>query len=743
MMLTLMLERYNVAYLREMGEALGVEKERLARGPKARLIAEIAEAIVDALRRGATTADLSEAHWEIVSLLLEYGGSLDLWELIGYLYHRGLICPLTSACPHRPECQPVEALLRPLFLRGIIVVSNFYAVPRNIGGFEGLESLPILVRYTLRLAVASELIALLEEKRRPLPPLSLAPWMQERPPAAPAVRKPYALFRDALLLWLEIRRRPPRFTRAGRIALRELRQLSERLRLDEERIVELTAFLIAWDAAGVEEKRLVAYDLLPVFWRRPLGAMVEMALAAFRDDNPLYDAHLEAVLEEAGIVSEQERDRFYPPLLLRRRFLQELAYAQPGLWIELPSFLCLLSRGWRGGYVLDIEMLEDTFPLGGFVDSPLLPTEARMAERALVEHFLEQLWLMGLVALAFDEQGALRGLSTTPLFAALMAGRVPELPTGGWQLTLQPDAQIVVIGEPPLELLIQLGTLAELESRQGPTLTYRLTRESIYFAFRQGETPERIRAFFEEKGRNAMPQNIARMLEAWWSEYRRIRLRPHRLIVRSRSPALIDALLRDRQIAAAARRPRDDLLVLPERLGRRVEKRLEAQGWPPREEDEPPEARRGSLRLEGDRLLPLEGTPSLYVEGLLPLFAERDAEGWRLTPASVAAAAAIGLDAVRLVEVLEPMLVHPLPEEWKERFRLWGHYYGTVTVTEALLLRFPDRERLADLLRLRPSLRRSLRPVSAGGEALAIVKKQDWAKVEAVLREAGVTFEIE
>ena len=75
--------------------------------------------------------------------------------------------------------------------------------------------------------------------------------------------------------------------------------------------------------------------------------------------------------------------------------------------------------------------------------------------------------------------------------------------------------------------------------------------------------------------------------------------------------------------------------------------------------------------------------PSLYVYGHLHPFADQNADGWRITPASVRRARDAGLDAVGIIASLDTLALGGVPPELQARIKAWSKHFGDATAQNA------------------------------------------------------------
>ena len=737
-----LLRRYHKNLLLAMAKTCAIQEPPTRKGELIRLLME---QIPARAASGELTEGLTEAQEALLGILLHHGGEMKYRQAIWRLMMLGFAAPdpARSPCPRAKGAVSPEEILQPLLLRGLITLPEieWTGYSRTFSGFEpDMDD----VR-PLSLGIPPEVLAALHRAQItfPDPGLGLERWLQPAPASAPACDEAYAFLRAGYLLWESLRLQPARCTREGRPTKHALRRLLKRLEPlgDEDWLLETFQILKAADLIRIEGKQTVIPPHAERFWDQPDKEVLLAFFRRFRDAQSFYSEFVELQQRSLSFdLNLQAPGR--SSLSLRRSLLKALHQLPAGQWMEFDTLYCILAQGWIGGVLFSAEIIEP-LPARGWWGSAALHQvyyKVEEAERETLRLLLGTLRAMGMVQLYQAGEGRWL-LTACPLLHAAMEGKV-EIPERSWQLVIQPNAQVTVIGEPPFDLLVALGTIAELETVQERTLTYHLTQHSVYYAFRQGWTPERIRTFFERHSSAAMTQNLRRTLDEWWEQYQRILLRRDRVVIQARDAELIEALLRSPAIAKQAYRPRPDLLVLPaksEPLARRLLEKLDA---PPLEGESVEVERKQSLRLEGDRLVPTRPFPGLYVEAAVEPFAQRVEGGWQLTEASIREATRQGMTPEAILDTLREMLTHPLPVEVEQQIKRWGGHYGTVQVAEVYLLRFVSRKVLDEVLAEMPTLRRRMRPLPTEQEALAIVQMKDWPKVRERLESLGVAFEM-
>jgi len=133
---------------------------------------------------------------------------------------------------------------------------------------------------------------------------------------------------------------------------------------------------------------------------------------------------------------------------------------------------------------------------------------------------------------------ALLGASTGAPIAA-----TPALP-----LLLQATFEVIATRPVEAHLLWGLELLADLVGRSDRTLTYRLSRQSVYRALRTGMTGEAMLSFLEAHSATGVPQNVAFDLRAWATSYGQVYLQEV-MLLRCASPILAQQVRASRRTA--------------------------------------------------------------------------------------------------------------------------------------------------------------------------------------------------
>jgi hypothetical protein len=371
-------------------------------------------------------------------------------------------------------------------------------------------------------------------------------------------------------------------------------------------------------------------------------------------------------------------------------------------------------------------------------------------ERTFIQAVLtEGLYWLGLVDLGYAkpvnaEEGA---AAAGPLAVRLtdmgrwllLDGPQPAIPEETSRVVLQPNFRIFAFDPISDSVLARLDSFA-VRLNAERAIEYELSRESVYRAQLSGQSVSEIKAWLGEVTGAALPQNVARSLDEWQAAFERIVVRPRVGWLETASPELVDALLGDPGLhGAILKRPTPTGLIVRADQVDALEQALLAAGELPARTSTPEAARRASISLGEDGAIRFaHAVPSLYVYGLLQPFCDRTPAGWRITHASVARAATIGLDAATILATLQDMALNGVPEVLQVRIKAWSRHYGSASVATLTLVQFRDQDALDELLG-DLELARYLRPFRPEARlGLATIEPDAVEQVCALLAERGV-----
>ncbi len=371
--------------------------------------------------------------------------------------------------------------------------------------------------------------------------LPLLPRAGEKPPplaveAAPppnAVREgDLALVQDVCTFLSYLQNHEVRPLRDGSIPLRDVERLNERFLVGEEltgigheRETERLAFLhhlcrrlrLVHLAKGL----LRPYPPEAKRWLKASPAEQLRALQeAWRDDPDWNDLWRVRSLhcEDTGWRND--------PLLARRKILGFLRRCPPGRWLSLDSFVAAIKQADPDFQRPDGDY-ESWYIREAATDRYLMGFQHwDKVEGALIAHLVAKpLHWLGATSLGYDAEGKLRSFLITPWGAAFL-GLPCELPAEAPppSMTVQPDFTVLVPAEASLYDRFQLERIAAWLS-SGETYAYRLTRDSLARAFRQGIRMDMILAFLRRVSGDKVPRNVVLALRRWGEKYGQVRLR--------------------------------------------------------------------------------------------------------------------------------------------------------------------------------------------------------------------------
>lgn len=173
----------------------------------------------------------------------------------------------------------------------------------------------------------------------------------------------------------------------------------------------------------------------------------------------------------------------------------------------------------------------------------------------------------------------------TPAGLAVLGGTPPAQDPAeakGPPLMLQATFEALVPRPVPARTLWTLELMADMVKRTDRTLTYRLSRQSIYRGLKCGLSGEEILAFWREQSATGVPQNVDFDLKAWAESYGQVYLQAVTLL-RCASPLLAQQVKASRRTArfVVGELSPTDLIVQGEHYKELLEA-LEADGLMPR-----------------------------------------------------------------------------------------------------------------------------------------------------------------
>jgi hypothetical protein len=283
----------------------------------------------------------------------------------------------------------------------------------------------------------------------------------------------------------------------------------------------------------------------------------------------IYKRHLRALLELFG--SDQSEDehlvgRYPEPLgflvgfsLEQRLVLRDEGRLSPTeeltRWVERPESKKRgdLFRYWQDRYYYQdlqafLSVMRTVGPQWVSVPElvqeiePLINPSQRGSFFIRLQHHLENfLGPMGLFEVGHlrqgDEQRPLCRI--TPIGSAIVRGESPGAAPEPTQATLVVQATFEILAPRPVaaEALWNLELMGDLTHKTDRTLTYRLSRQSVYRAFKAGMTGDAMLAFLEAHSTTGVPQNLRFDLKSWASGYGQVYLQRAALL-RCATPVL-------------------------------------------------------------------------------------------------------------------------------------------------------------------------------------------------------------
>lgn len=707
---------------------------------KAQLVNLLVEAIPERVK-GAGGDLFTAAESAVLAILLEHGGAAPPSQVVDPMVLSGLVrlentSDLDSAAPL------FDDVLHALLLQGVIVNLTPPTGRSRRRDFTPLQEV----------AIPPEVVRVLPQGELALP----SPNPQSfgcAPPPRQVGEDPVHFLRRLLFFWGELWREPGRALKSGGLYKRDLRRLVQSLgetleSVGEEPMRDLVALLMYLDLIMEVDGEIFAEHQASL-WQKEVPAVLREVMDVLPFVAPsidLPDMPSNVLSYGYGEIDFRSLDSLYEQTL---DLLETLA---DGEWFSFPLFLSLLNRGRDGAFLFarsNIKALHERVSWYGWSNESVASRRQRLeqylqrAERVVVTQILRYLKEHGIVTLGYEEDGEkITALRLTDLARAALTGSSYEGDTSSdGQVVLQPDFQLLAMGPVSLKTLASLERLAVREDVQPSTVTYRLTRDSVYGALQSGETVHGILELLRSHSLMPLPQNVERSLNEWGAKHERIVVRRDVLVLQVDTPDLLETLVQEESLADIVH-PLSDCAawVYPADVPR-LERRLWALEYLPTASRSPAEDLPESVEWEASsgQLLPKDALPSFYVTGTLQRFAEQEDGAWTLTPEAVRAAVSAGLSIPEVLERLEEMIGGPLSRQWEQRLKAWGGHYGDAQTARVRLIRLESAEALRELRESDRRFKRWLKPLDGDLASVAVVDVEDWDDVRARLEEWGIT----
>jgi hypothetical protein len=586
--------------------------------------------------------------------------------------------------------------------------------------------------------------------------------------------------RDLYLVWSAAREAPLTLLNSGLLRLSDLKRVSGQLLVPEtigkgakesdfRRVLFLRQLLAALDLLTYDGYALAPRPD-PPFFNQPATERVRLTYQRWLAGawwNELWLTYVQGQTSATGSPAEQAPQRIPQARQKVVDTLARLARSSPQDWIAVDDLVDGL-RDRDDEFLLGFEPGRDPRPSytygyrsygSRYHYNPLgwtwypYSTNSDLAwnsvERVFIEGVLaEGLYWLGLLDLGYASAVTPQGGAAPdrPLAVRLtdmgrwllLQAPPPAIPQETGRVVVQPNFHIFAFDPISDAVLARLDTFAVRQNAER-AIEYVVSRESVYRAQLAGQTAGEIQSWLEQTTGASLPQNVARSLAEWQSDFERIVIRG-RVGWLETTAELADALLDNPAVqpAIVKRVSSTGLLVHADQMDA-LEQALLAAGELPARSADPAGAHRNSITLAEDgRIAFVHQTPSIYAYGRLQDVGEQAADDWRVTRASVSRARQAGLDPTAIIAALEAMAVGGVPAALQQQIKAWASYYGAATVQTVTLVQFKSQETLEELL-ADPALARVLKPWPLQAKlGMARVAPEDLAAVRGLLAGRGV-----
>lgn len=306
-------------------------------------------------------------------------------------------------------------------------------------------------------------------------------------------------------------------------------------------------------------------------------------------------------------------------------------------------------------------------------------------------------------------------------------------PTGP-RFVVQPDFEIIAPADgESIGAIVRLSRIADVISFDRAALL-RLTKESVLRALDNGLSHADVLRILSDEGRVPVPQNVEYSISDWAIAYNRYELRTNVAVVEVDDSADLDALMEALPDCLQRVGP-TAAIVQPQRLSQVRAALGERQDVIEIDHEQ------GLSRIfDLDERMIATPVPSRwhwYAEHVLSQVADRIAGkglAFRLTPASIQAALALGFTADEVEQLIRTCATKELTSTQRFLLRGWLGHYSAANLARAVVLALPA-EAVADALSI-PEMRAEL--VARLGPTHFTVRPAGVRKVLHLLRKAGI-----
>lgn len=369
-------------------------------------------------------------------------------------------------------------------------------------------------------------------------------------------------------------------------------------------------------------------------------------------------------------------------------------------------------------------------------------------EADLINHIIAgPLFWMGLVDLGYDQEPPGDRMGNQPISfyrlteygAWLLNGKA--LPTAvdnqNGSLLVQPNFEITLIGSLGEETFMNLEMFSTVTQEQEYTSTFKLTKQTVYDASKDGWSVPKIIDYLENLSQNPLPQNVRRSLEEWGVLQERVVIRQGLRLVDTADESVADEIAANPAFAAWRRvTPTVFLTADPTHEALAA---LDEARWLPlstRSEDDPA---LNSITVSPEGVVRFtQPTPSIFAKQIVQTFSAEAEHGRVLTPALVKAAVAQS-SLEKLLTSLQQLNKGPLHPALIVRLKSWSDYYGPASLSTLTLVEFSS-PKIRDEMLYDPEVGAYLSDFPAKGRALAVVHPEHIEAVKEVLHGRGITL---
>lgn len=264
---------------------------------------------------------------------------------------------------------------------------------------------------------------------------------------------------------------------------------------------------------------------------------------------------VEFMIKEPGFEGE-----LYHQTRMRRIFMRLLKRVEAGVWYDL-MYVPFLTRNTYLASLDELEVDEAFADLNESARYTPMEDAQRMAWN-LVRWVRQRLFIAGVIDLGYDDTGRPVAMRLTPSGARLLGiseGDTDVSPKLG-NILVMPDFEVVLFPSgDDAELIYDLDRFTSRE-KQGHSMHFRISEDSVVRGLRQGMRLQRILDVLDECSQTPVPQNVRYSIRDW-ADRAGLMILDEELVVTTNNADVLKRFVQDPGVREFVRRKQGDLEV--------------------------------------------------------------------------------------------------------------------------------------------------------------------------------------